>query len=808
MKKTAQNLIEDLVLTAKSNGLAHLQTEDDYYDGRIITINKRTLINFGLCSYFGLEIDPRLKRGAIDAIERFGIHFSCSRAYVSTSPFKEMEHLVQQIFDAPIAMSTSLSLGHHSVMPVVVGENDAIILDQQVHSSVRDAALKMQGLGVKVTVVRHNDLNELKQKIDELTPYYDKVWYMIDGVYSMYGDYAPIKALYELMLKNKKFHLYADDAHGMGWVGAKGKGYILSQVDLHPRLILATSLNKAFGAGGGVFVFSDKEVCDRVKSCGTSFIFSAPHSLPVLGAAIESAKIFLSDELEVMQKNLADRVNYCQKLLEEYNLPVISNRETPIFFIGLGLVRVGYNILNRLLDDGFYANLSSYPAVPENCTGMRFTITLHHTFEDIEAFVKSIAYHFPRVLQEEGRTVEDIHRAFRKVLLVNGNNKEYSKVLVRSQFKVQHETSIHEMPPQIWDSLFAGRGNIDWNGLSILEKAFSGNEKKEDNCNFHYYIIRDKKGVPVVASYFTECLSKDDMLAPASVSAAIELKRKDDPYSFTSRTFMMGSMISEGDHLYINRSNPEWRKALMLLIDVIWKQHDKQDTSTLLLRDFNANDTELCTFFKEQGLVRVNLPDTHVVEYTPSQNTEEYIKQLNSERRYYLNKRVLKQEAIYKTEIVRKPGEKLLQQFYELYLNISRKALEVNVFPLPFKFFQEMASNEQVEFISILPNEVNTEDRAPVGMAINYISGESYHFLLTGMDYEYQGQDVYAQILWQIICRARSLNLKHTTLGFTASQNKRKLGAKAIEKVAFVQLNDDYNFALLDIMPCKKSTSV
>ena len=163
MKKNSITLIEEFVTTATKRGVAHLQTEDEVFNGREITINKRKLLNFGLCSYFGLEIDLRLKEAAKDAIDRYGIHHSCSRAYATSPLYKKLEELVSEIFDAPVVLSTSLSLGHHAVMPVVVGEKDAIILDQQVHTSVQDAALKMQGIGTKVTIVRHNDLEDLKK---------------------------------------------------------------------------------------------------------------------------------------------------------------------------------------------------------------------------------------------------------------------------------------------------------------------------------------------------------------------------------------------------------------------------------------------------------------------------------------------------------------------------------------------------------------------------------------------------------------------------------------------------------------------
>jgi 7-keto-8-aminopelargonate synthetase-like enzyme len=142
--KNVLELINEIVTNGKNRGVGQFTTEDEFYDGRIITVEGNKLINFGSCSYLGLELDERLKDGAIEAIKKYGVQFSCSRTYMSCTLYRELESLVRKIFDAPVVLSTSVSLGHHAVIPVVVGENDAIIMDQQVHASVQDAAIKMK----------------------------------------------------------------------------------------------------------------------------------------------------------------------------------------------------------------------------------------------------------------------------------------------------------------------------------------------------------------------------------------------------------------------------------------------------------------------------------------------------------------------------------------------------------------------------------------------------------------------------------------------------------------------------------------
>src|SRR5438067_10586840 len=84
MSKTANrlNLIDTMITEAAQKGLLHLTADSDTLDGRIIHLDGRPLINFGLCSYLGLEMDPRLKQGTIDAVLRYGTQFASSRGYL------------------------------------------------------------------------------------------------------------------------------------------------------------------------------------------------------------------------------------------------------------------------------------------------------------------------------------------------------------------------------------------------------------------------------------------------------------------------------------------------------------------------------------------------------------------------------------------------------------------------------------------------------------------------------------------------------------------------------------------------------
>src|SRR5271154_1815238 len=132
LKSKHEQILEivDQVLTASHKlGVTHNIAEDYEFNGRQIHINGQELINFGSCSYLGLELDPRLKAGVIDAVQRYGTQFSTSRVYVSAPLYKEVEDLLGKMFNQPVILAPSTTLGHISNIPVLIGDNDAVILD-------------------------------------------------------------------------------------------------------------------------------------------------------------------------------------------------------------------------------------------------------------------------------------------------------------------------------------------------------------------------------------------------------------------------------------------------------------------------------------------------------------------------------------------------------------------------------------------------------------------------------------------------------------------------------------------------------
>lgn len=406
-------IINSNVKLAKSHGLLQRSVDEILGNGRTVVVDGNEMVNFGSCSYLGLETDPRLRDAAHAVIDNYGVHFSSSRSYLSLSPYEELEDLLGKMFSRPVIVTPSTTLGHMALMPLIIGSNDHVILDQQVHSSILFSVKQVRIDPKRVERVRHNRMDYLENRLKKLCSSNEKVWYLADGVYSMYGDTAPFDVLLEFLDRFENFHLYIDDAHGMSWAGENGAGLVSSKMPHHPRITLVTSLGKGFGTSGGAIICKDEQQKELVRNCGGTLIFSGPLQPANLGAAIASAKIHLSDELPVMQAALRQKVKYFKEKTQQLQLPLITVGETPIFYIGLGNHLISGPLCEKLMEEGFFTCISSFPTVPHLNTGLRILVNLHQSDEDTDRLLETIAHYLTPLLIKEGLSIDDIYSAFR-----------------------------------------------------------------------------------------------------------------------------------------------------------------------------------------------------------------------------------------------------------------------------------------------------------------------------------------------------------------------------------------------------------
>jgi 7-keto-8-aminopelargonate synthetase-like enzyme len=812
MSKT-QSFIDTLQQIAKygiNKKIFHLYTDNKKtIKSNTIFLEGKEVINFGSCSYLGLEFDDRLKNASKQAIDDFGTQFSESRAYVSISLYKELEELFEKIFELPVVITQTTTLGHIAAIPVLVSSDDCIIMDHQVHNSVQIAVNLVKSQGVTVELLRHNRIDLLEERVKYLRTKYKKIWYMADGIYSMYGDVSPVKEIYALMDKYPELHYYVDDAHGMSIYGKHGRGYVLNESPIHERAIVATSLVKAFPTGGAVFVFPNKEKAQLVRNCGSTLITSGPLQPSQLGAAIAAAKIHLTEEITDMQQDLHDNIRFANLMLKKYKLPVVAPSDAAVFFIGVGLPKLGYNMVHRMMNKGYYVNLGIFPAVPMKNTGIRFTITRLHTYTQIENMISCIAQELPIAIKEEGLTLKEIYKAFKLQLPedVKLDNDVTTVINQSLSLKLHHYNTIEKIEKTTWDNIFAGKGTFDWDGLKLLEKSFSENELKENNWNFDYIIIKDNNEKPVVATFLTTALWKDDMQSPASVSAKVEEQRLVDPYHLTSTVISTGSLLTEGEHVYIDKSSPYWKAAMKLLFEKMYVLQEESKANNIVLRDFSNSDSELDTFLVDNGFFKIAMPENNVVTNMNWQTKEDFYNVLSQRSRQHFREDIKKHENKFEVKIETDYSDKNLDYWYSLYENVKNNSLDLNTFTLPKKVFQQMLTSNKWEVISLTVKKQFDfiGIQKPIAIVFCHKTTDIYTPAIMGLDYCYQKEyKVYRQMLFQLVLRGKALGCKHINLGFSATTEKKKLSALPIPTFGYMQAKDSYNFQVLANMEMNK----
>ncbi len=357
------------------------------YSGRQVELGGRLLYNFGCCSYMGLERRPELREAVAAAANDYGTQFSFSRAYLECALYQELEATLERMTGRPMLVAPSTTLAHLAALPVLVRDHDAVLIDQFAHASLHTATELLRD--TPVHLFRHNRLDQVEQQLSDLSSRHESVWLIIDGLYSMFGDFAPFDDLAGLLERFPQMHLYIDDAHSTGWFGKHGRGAALAHLGSHDRVVVALSLNKAFAAAGGALALPDHPLKTRIRRCGGPMLFSGPIQPPMLGAAVASAKFHLTTEHVNLQNELQSRIDYALAAADQAGLPLATKHRTPIFFIEHDSVNEATDSVRDLLDQGFYVCPSAFPAVPVNRPGVRFTITLHNRLEDIDGFIEA-----------------------------------------------------------------------------------------------------------------------------------------------------------------------------------------------------------------------------------------------------------------------------------------------------------------------------------------------------------------------------------------------------------------------------------
>jgi 8-amino-7-oxononanoate synthase len=346
-------------------------------EGTEVTIDGRRLIMIGSNNYLGLTMHPKVREAAIAALRQYGP--SCTGSRFLNGSLKLHLQLEEELADfvgkeAALVFSTGYQTNVGTIS-ALVGRDDVVITDKEDHASIVDGCRLSYG---KMLRFRHGDMQSLKRALAKCEPDQGKL-VVVDGIFSMGGDIAPLPEIIPLC-KKYKARLMVDDAHSVGVLGENGRGTasyfgVTDDVDL----IMGT-FSKSFASLGG-FIAGDELAIHYIQHHARSLIFSASMP-PACVAACLAALEIMRAEPERPQRllALADRMRQGYQGLG-YNT---GDSETPIIPIILGDDMPTFMMWRALLDAGVYTNAVIPPAVPPSKSLLRTSYMATHTEEQMD----------------------------------------------------------------------------------------------------------------------------------------------------------------------------------------------------------------------------------------------------------------------------------------------------------------------------------------------------------------------------------------------------------------------------------------
>ena len=340
-------------------------------------------IMLGSNNYLGLTGDPRVLQGARDALERYGTGLTGSRLLNGTLGLHlelEAELAAWMGTEDAIVFTT----GHQAnvgTLGTILGPGDTVIADSGDHASILDGCLLSRA---KLRPFRHNRLDRLERTLEKAAGDGGGVLVVVDGVFSMEGDVAPLPQIVELCARFGA-RLMVDEAHAAGVLGARGAGTAeLFGVEEGCDLRMGT-FSKSLASCGG-FVAGSREVVEFLRIQSRAFLFTAAGVPAAVGAALAALRIIRSAEGPGLFARLLENAVYLNRGLHDLGFQVVEPQPlagdatvtTPIVPVVVGDDWKAVYLWRALYDAGVFVNVALHPAVPPAGALLRTSVMATH----------------------------------------------------------------------------------------------------------------------------------------------------------------------------------------------------------------------------------------------------------------------------------------------------------------------------------------------------------------------------------------------------------------------------------------------
>jgi 8-amino-7-oxononanoate synthase len=355
----------------------------------VVEMEGKARIMLGSNNYLGLTGDERVRQGALDALNTYGTGLTGSRFLNGTIDLHlELEAELADWLGAEAALV--FTTGHQAnlgALGTILGPGDTVIADSGDHASILDGCILSRA---KLRAFRHNRLDRLERTLEKAVGDGGGILVVVDGVFSMEGDVAPLPEIVELCQRHGA-RLMVDEAHALGVLGARGAGACeLFDVEDRVDLRMAT-FSKSLASCGGV-IAGPADVIEFLRVQSRPFMFTAAAVPAAVGAALAAVRICRSAEGRELFAKVLDNARYLHRGLSELGFRVVkatrlaggSEVVTPVVPVLVGDDWHAGLLWKALYDAGVFVNTALHPAVPPGGALLRTSVMATHEHETLD----------------------------------------------------------------------------------------------------------------------------------------------------------------------------------------------------------------------------------------------------------------------------------------------------------------------------------------------------------------------------------------------------------------------------------------
>jgi len=350
----------------------------------VVSMDGRPVVMLGSNNYLGLTNHPEIKDAAIKALQEYGTGTAGSRFLNGTLDIHvKLEERLADFMerDAALCFSTGFSV-NLGVISSVVGRRDVAILDNLDHACILDGARLSLG---RVLKYAHNNMEALEERLRSVGDD-SAAMIVVDGVFSMEGDVADLPTIVEL---KKRFgaRLMVDDAHGIGVMGANGRGTgehfgLDDEVDL----VMGTFSKSLAGVGG--FVAGNRKVIDWIKHKARPLMFSAAPPPASVASVMKALEVLIREPER--RDRLWEITNYMKREFTTLGFDT-GESASPVIPLVVGEDLTSFKMTKRLQEEGVFVNPVVSPAVPPGRALIRTSYMATHTQDQLDQALEAIA---------------------------------------------------------------------------------------------------------------------------------------------------------------------------------------------------------------------------------------------------------------------------------------------------------------------------------------------------------------------------------------------------------------------------------